>query len=256
MIKIAGKVSDADTAGGRYEKNSVQRLIVNDIAQAGKTFSFSGTEQFDFEVEMRTATVNCALELYKSGMEFAVFRKSKCNTAFWDRENNGGFKLKHGVLPSAAITDIIVSGNKYATECATAIVIVYYLAVHKVWPQQVFDSVFKDITLMNWHDIDPVFRGIGIMADTDSFIPGDRMYFANPDVNPATPQWQGENVIVLPNGGYYGHGIGIYDADFIISELNKNRAGNSGKSAYLMHMVGRPNYSRLFMLSSRTGDAA
>ena len=58
-------------------------------------------------------------------MGFATFRKSKCNLDFWNRTDEGGFVLKDGVKASEAIHDIFANSPKYATECATAMMIVY-----------------------------------------------------------------------------------------------------------------------------------
>lgn len=40
-------------------------------------------------------------------------------------------------------------------------------------------------------------------------VPGDLVYFKNPQVNPATIEWQGENTIYLGNFFFYGHGVGV-----------------------------------------------
>ena len=60
---------------------------------------------------------------------------------------------------------------------------------------------------MNWKYLD---KDLGVRSSNNKrSLPGDCLYIANPDVDPATPEWQGENVIQLINGRYYGHGIGI-----------------------------------------------
>ena len=48
---------------------------------------------------------------------------------------------------------------------------------------------------------------------TNYIIPGDVVYFNNPDFDPLTPQWRGENAVVLEDGTYFGHGIGIATAE-------------------------------------------
>ena len=98
---------------------------------------------------------------------------------------------------------------------------------------------------MNWHKIDRLLREIGVMNKAKDYLPGDRRYFANPDVDPLTPEWQGENVIDMNHGVYYGHGIGKHDAQTIITALNDNRKQNAHNSAYLMDSAGRPNFKNL-----------
>ena len=133
----------------------------------------------------------------------------------------------------------------YATECATAMVIIYYKALADVYPKELFDSVFSEITLMNWHYLDRNLYEIGQMNTISGDIPGDRRYFRNPEVDLATPEWQGENVIDLGNAKYYGHGVGIYPAESIIFLLNEQRKEGATISAYLMEEAGNPNYRKL-----------
>lgn len=149
---------------------------------------------------------------------------------------------------SDAIDDIFKNGYEYATECATAMVIVYYKAILDVFPAELFNRLFKRIELMNWRRLDPLLDGIGRLDYTGGFLPGDRRYFRNPDVNPATPEWQGENVIMLGPDLYYGHGIGVGGDDTFISALNKNRVRGSSQSAYLINRAGRPNFKNLFKI--------
>lgn len=250
MILIQGRQTDPQALYGRYPLLSMERSIIRSMGESGETYHFGSEAQLDFELNLRRATVNAAIQLNRSGMDFGIFRKSRCNPAFWERTDEGGFVLKRGVRPSEAINDIFSNGRKYATECATAIVIVYYKAVLDVYPDTLFDRVFPQIQLMNWHYIDPLFRNVGLMRPADEFFPGDRMYFMNPDVNPATPEWQGENVILLSADRYYGHGIGIESADGIINALNQNRIRNAQRSAYLLKQAGRPDYRRLYQLQT------
>jgi len=46
----------------------------------------------------------------------------------------------------------------------------------------------------------------------------------------------------MGNGLYYGHGIGKYKADVFIKILNGKRKKNADTSAYLMDLVGHPNF--------------
>ena len=55
------------------------------------------------------------------------------------------------------------------------------------------------------------------------FLPGDVVYFKNPDFNPYTPEWKGLNAVVLDDGTYFAHGIGIGTAEQFIHILNQMR---------------------------------
>ncbi len=118
--------------------------------------------------------------------------------------------------------------------------IVYFITLIEIFPEHVFNSMFPTIILMNLHDIARELRETGYVQQATGFIPSGRLYFGKPDVDPKTPEWQGENVIDLGNGPYYGHGIGIHVADGFKSALNENRRAGAGKTAYLMDSAGRP----------------
>ncbi|MDR0838380.1 MAG: protein-glutamine gamma-glutamyltransferase, partial [Oscillospiraceae bacterium] len=165
---------------------------------------------------------------------------------------DGGFEVRRGASPSAAIRDIYENGRMYGTECATAMQLVYYGALLDTVPETAFDRQFSGLQLMNWHDISPALRETGLMSRRADYLPGDRRYFANPDVNLETPEWQGENVIDMGDGTFYGHGMGRYRADEIVSELNRNRRPGSARAAYLMNSAGRPDFERLFGIFGQT----
>lgn len=249
MIKL--QRDDLDTVINSFPQGSMQRLIIEKLNNSQYVYNYQSAEQLKFEVELRTQIINASKALYRSGMDFATFRETRCNEQYWEMQTNGGFVLKDGVSPSEAIADIFKNGRKYATECATAMVIVYYGALLNVYPQELFDKTFNNITLMNWHNLDPALGDIGMINEVSDNIPGDRRYFKNPDVDFSTPEWQGENVIDLGNGTYYGHGAGIYRAEQIIRMLNENRTPGSTTSAYLMDSAGNPNYKKLLGILER-----
>jgi protein-glutamine gamma-glutamyltransferase len=250
MIYINTRPADLDKIKSALPDGSIQEEALDKLAASPQRFDYSSEEELLFELDMREAIVLSSVELYKGGLNFAIFRKSRCNPKYWNRTSEGGFRLRRGVSPYEAIMDIFENSGMYATECATAMVIVYYGALAKLYGKEVFDRTFKDIYLMDWHNIDPLLRDIGYMSKPAVYLPGDRRYFANPDVDPETPEWQGENVIDLSDGNYYGHGIGIGRAGDIIEALNQNRAPGSTRSAYLMDTVGRPNFKRLYQIAA------
>jgi protein-glutamine gamma-glutamyltransferase len=248
MIVIDNKPLDPAALTAEYPGDSVEKVIIKILSDSTEKYAYASLEQLKFELRLRREIINAANALNRSGMDFEIFRESRCNTDFWKREEDGGFTLKRGVKASNAIRDIYKNGRKYGTECATAMQIVYYKALLEVFPEEAFNKMFQNIYLMNWHRIESELRETGLMRKAKDFLPGDRRYFANPDVDPETPEWQGENVIDLDNGFYYGHGIGKHRADEIIRALNRNRRPNAEKEAYLMDSVGRPDFKRLYAL--------
>ena len=245
MIFISDKEVKQEVVNAEYEKNSIERVIISILASSSARYSYDSLDQLKFELRLRKEIIAASYELDQSGLNFAIFRKTKCNPAYWNRAEDGGFVLKEDVKPSNAILDIFKNGSQYSTECATAMIIVYYRALLNVYSESLFNKSFSKIKLMNWHQIDSLLREVGQMKKREDYLPGDRRYFKNPDVNPLTPEWQGENAIDLGNGLYYGHGMGIHKADMIIQLLNKNRSEDADESAKLVDSSGRPNFKKL-----------
>ncbi|MDR1116994.1 MAG: protein-glutamine gamma-glutamyltransferase [Oscillospiraceae bacterium] len=256
MIIISGAPLDISAISGAYPENSVQRQLLGTMSASGEKYQYDSLNQLKFELNLRNEIVNAARALYKSQLNFAGFHDSRCNPEFWDRTRNGGFTLKSGAKPGEAITDIFINGGEYATECATAMVIVYYKALLSVYGNELFDKLFPKIYLMNWNVPEPLLRDVSTPKKAADVLLGDRGYFINPDVNPATPEWQGENVIVLPDSLYYGHGIGMTTADKIIRALNLNRKEGATQSAYFLDSVGRPNFKKLSDASGTASSSA
>lgn len=251
MITIGNQQVDVSTISSSYPENSVERKILSILASSSQTYAYDSIGQLQFELRLRREIISAANELYHSRLAFRIFRDSTVNPAYWERLNDGGFLLKQGVRPSAAIQDIFTNSSMYGTECATAMVIIYYKALLNIFPPEQFDKMFPSIYLMNWHRIDPLLREIGLMQNAADPLPGDRRYFINPDVNPETPQWQGENVIDMGDGTFYGHGVGKYPAEIMIQALNRNRREGATQSAYLLDSVGRPNFKNLYSYYQR-----
>jgi protein-glutamine gamma-glutamyltransferase len=251
MVVISGGTFDVSKLIEEYPPGGIERELLEIMSQSDGKYSCGSPGELKFELKFRRAVVDSAVRLNHSGMRFAVFNKSKCNEEYWDRMDNGGFRLKEGADPATAVNDIFNHGGRYATECATAMVIVFYRAALDIFGAETFNRLFPQVTLLNWHGMDPLLRGIGDPRSVDDILYGDRAYFANPDVDPKAPQWRGENVIVLPDGLYYGHGIGIAPAERVIAALNKKRRKDAEQSAYLRKDASRPNYRRLYMVSER-----
>lgn len=246
MVYVDGARADLVPLLNEYPRGSMERDILKDMDESSEVFRFDSQDELKFELTLRANTVNSARSLNSSGMDFSTFKESRCNLEFWERKDNGGFLLLNGVSPASAIRDIFQNGRKYATECATAMVIVFYGALVRSYSDALFNSTFPRINLMNWIKLDPLLKGIGVPHKTPKLLLGDRGYFSNPDFDPETPEWQGENVIVLPNAMYYGHGIGITTADNIIKVLNENRKEGATQTAYQTDSAARPDYSELY----------
>lgn len=246
MITIAGSPFQISQIIGEFPANSVERQLLEQMGNSAETYRYDTLEHLIFELSLRREIVEASRALARSGLRFAVFHKSECNPEYWDRTDNGGFRLKSGVKPSDAIRDIFRNGRRYATECATAMVIVYYGALLELLPEETFNRLFPSIYLMDWHELAPLLRDVGTPRRAADILLGDRCYFNNPDVDPKTPELQGENVIVLPGGLYYGHGIGIVTAEQVLRVLNANRKPDATQEAYFMEgLAARPNFKRL-----------
>lgn len=244
MITVSGSEITPDSILHQYMAGSIQRKVLDKLFQSSITYKYTSQNQLKFELDLRAGIVNASVELNESELNFSTFRKSTCNTAYWERTREGGFLVKGGVKPSDAIRDIYINSQMYGTECATAIVIIYYKALVEIFPDEKFNYLFQGIYLMNWKYVDSDL-GIRSYENIQDVLPGDCLYFKNPDVNPITPQWQGENVIDLGNGRYYGHGVGIRSAEGIIAILNRLRKSGATQSAYLSDSVTRPDFKHL-----------
>ncbi len=242
MIRVSGTTVSPGSINGQWPSGSAGRDIINSMAASGTAHDYGSLDQLKFELKVRTNIIASAKALKGSGATFATFKYSKCNSAFWDRTSAGGFQLRQGTEPSAAIADIFTNGPQYAFECATAMMIVYYKALLESLHPAIFNKLFQGIVLKGWKSDQDL--GLTWQKEPD-YLPGDRRYFKNPEVNPKTPWWQGENVIDLGDGEYYGHGVGIESASDMIASLNKNRKPGATKSAYLMDKAGRPDFSGL-----------
>ncbi|MCX7773405.1 MAG: protein-glutamine gamma-glutamyltransferase [Clostridia bacterium] len=223
----------------------VKKLTYDILQNSSKIYQYQSADSLQFELDMRSFIVQRALELNASNFSFAVFKKSRCNEAYWIRTDEGGFRLRRGQSAYKAILDILQNSRAYATECATAIVIVFYLALTRMFSEDLFDKLFDNIYLMGWEYLDENL-GIQVFKNLKDPLPGDCLYFENPDFDRDTPEWRGENVIMLGEDKYYGHGIGIRNSEGIIRSLNRNRNPGSTESAYLGNRVIRPNYRYLY----------
>ncbi|WP_082306863.1 protein-glutamine gamma-glutamyltransferase [Bacillus sp. FJAT-27245] len=253
MITINQKVVEVNKlyAG----KPSRQKLkLLQWMGKSKKVYEFATIHELDFELGMRLRILRAAVLLNKSGAGFATFRTTRCNEKYWFLDRRGAIVIKPNVLPQTALNDIFINGKKYAFECATAMLIIFYKATLESIDEAMFNRLFAGLTLYDWQydeDLD-----LQIFNSTD-FLPGDCLYFKNPDVNPETPHWQGENAIYLDRDLYFGHGVGIVPGKIIIDFLNTKRKKNAKREAYLTDVVAIPNFRYLsqFRLLDERGAA-
>lgn len=217
-------------------------------------YRYPSLDALIFELKLRSNIVDAAKAMYASGVSFATFSNSRCNERYWIRTPNGGFLLRPGVPPSVGVNDIFENGHLYAFECAGAIIIMLYKAVLETIGDAAFNRHFQNLFLRDWQ----TDRDLRLITsyDLSETYPGDVLYFKNPDHDPSTPEWQGENVIMLDDNLFFGHGIGIGTAQEMIAQLNRARRPGSMVSAYLQNLVLRPDFEGVRMLTMREDEEA
>ncbi|MCP1183865.1 protein-glutamine gamma-glutamyltransferase [Paenibacillus sp. 1781tsa1] len=252
MIIVANQPAQLN----RSEWSDFEWYWLQQLQNRPTRYVYQSMDHLRFEWELRGSLVDAAEGLDRSGVSFASFEKSRCNPAYWNRNAEGGFELKSNVTPADGIRDIWRNGHLYAFECATATVIVLYGGVLGSIREDSFNSLFRNLLLFDWH-YDSDLR-LTEKNGSETALPGDVLYFKNPDVSPETPEWQGENTIMLRENWYYGHGIGIARGEEIIRTLNQFRVPGSRVSAYLMDMVIYPDFFYLsrFAKNSENNVAA
>jgi len=246
MIKLADGEFDPKKALEKYPAGSTEYDILNKLIKSDHQYNYSSQDELDFEITMRENIVDSSIAIYRGRLAFRTFRESKCNEDYWVRRPDGGFVLRKDVKPADAINDIFRNSRKYGTECATVVVMIFYKAVLDIYGDKLFNTAFAEITLMNWQELDDLM-GIATQRKIPDYLEGDCRYFRNPDVNPLTPEWQGENAIYLGGNKFFGHGIGIATPRMIIESLNSNRIEDAEASAYLMDTATRPDFRGLYL---------
>lgn len=198
-----------------------------------------------FEIKLRKNIMKAARDLFASEAQFAPFPTSKFNPQIWSKIKYG-YLLKESVLPSDAIWDVFRNSREYAFECTTAIVLIFYKAVLDSISVSRFNTLFQGLLVWDWnydHDL-----GI-ITKEGNDFIPGDVVYFYNPDFG--HPVWTGENAVYLGGDEFFGHGIGIKSNKGMVEALNTLRKEGATRSAYLIAQHSRLNARYLAQFARR-----
>lgn len=237
IITVAGVQTPVDTSA--WPPLAVQ--IYEQKKNSPHTYPYQSIQHLQFEMLLRAATVEAANALSQSGLRFATFTKARCNEYYWNLTANGGFRIRNDRTPAEGIRDIFRNGRYYATECATAVVIALYKAMLDTISEAVFNRIYYNLLLYDWHP-DPHLPLITQPGAAGGSYMGDLLYFSNPDFFPDTPEWRGENVIKMNENLYYGHPYGIAPAQRFIDGLNRNRIPGSFQSAYLTDEITNPNY--------------
>jgi len=236
MIVVNNKIVQASLKNSEDSSNPLYREILKSLTDSRKSNIYKSNRELSFDLTLRTYIIKASKELLASNMQFRVFRKAYCNPMFWFRTPQGGFRLRPGVRASAGIYDIFRNGQFYATECATAMVMIFYKALLDLYGYEIFDQLFQGLYLYTWnYDQNLAIR----TAEVDRPAPGDIVYVKNPQVDPMSPEWQGENAVVMGSGYFYGHGIGIRTLPEIIFHLNMHRYPFAMISAFLTNLNTR-----------------
>ncbi|MFC5704468.1 protein-glutamine gamma-glutamyltransferase [Cohnella faecalis] len=240
MIQITGFDVDKIDQSALSE---LERAILQKKLKSTVVYRYDSLEALLFELNMRSNIVEAAKALNSSRAGFATFQNSRANDQFWTRTDNGGFRQRTDVLASDAINDIFENSRLYAFECATAMVIILYKATLDSIGKDTFNAYFKDLFLYDWN-YDNNLKLITVENKNEAY-PGDVLYFENPDFDPKTPEWRGENAIMLADNLYFGHGIGIRTAEEMITALNARRKPGSTTSAFLTEQIEHPDFEYL-----------
>jgi protein-glutamine gamma-glutamyltransferase len=249
MIIINNQPVNHSTVNHMIGNISHSESILSAMDNNQDVFNYPSVDLLAFSIRLRSHIVDSAQQLSKSDVKFATFYGSRCNEHYWKLTNEGGFLLKPNIKPSEAILDIFTNSKAYAFECATAMVIVLLRAALGLLGEARFNPIYQTIYLWDWHHQDHL--PLVIEPIHGNGVPGDIIYFKNPQVNPRMGWWQGENAIVLPNNHYYGHGVGIQTSEDVINILNKYRRPGASESAYLLHRATRVDISQLYLLLGR-----
>lgn len=225
-----------------WQSGSLEDLIFQQMQKETAVFSFFSIKELSFEIRLRKNIITMAKALNESNAKFSIFQYARCNPRYWYLTAAGGFRLKPNIRPSDAILDIFKNSSLYAFECATACVIIIYIAVLKSIGVSLFNQLFQNLYLYSWH-ADPDLRIHTFYAN--HFLPGDVVYFNNPDFDPKYHWYRGVNAVALTDGNFFGHGFGIRTGKEMIQILNNKRNPNSNKSAYLTNLVTRPYLTHL-----------
>ncbi|WP_071459237.1 protein-glutamine gamma-glutamyltransferase [Bacillus massilinigeriensis] len=239
MIIFEGAQKKVDPGGLGH----VEKIIFYSLTSSRAIFRYISKGELLFDLMLRKNIIGSARAMLAGGAAFTSFENSSFNPAYWSRTSSG-YLLRPDVLPSDAVRDVFVNGKLYGFECSTAMVLIFYKAVLESIRESDFNYLFGGLLVWNWQH-DPDLAIITLLGT--EFIPGDVVYFNNPEHR--KPIWRGENAVVMENKLYYGHGVGIVTGEEMIAGLNSLRRKDAVISAYLLPQHSRLNIRYLYRFS-------
>ncbi|CDQ20196.1 protein-glutamine gamma-glutamyltransferase [Halobacillus karajensis] len=247
MIQVSGRpYQPADS----WKTNKIENVIIESLQKVQDIYPFSSEQELLFEIKARRNIIESAKEMNDGESTFATFRKARCNEEYWNLTRAGGFLLRLQVRPADAILDIFKNSALYRFECATACVINFYHGLLQTMGNDSFNTLFPNLYLYSWHADDD----LGLQSSfKNHYIPGDVVYFNNPDVNPQTPWFRGVNAIAMGDNQFFGHGFSIRTEEKMIAALNTKRKPEQPQSAYLTSLITKPSFNRLARFSTISG---
>ena len=165
-----------------YASDDLESEILKGILASSRPLSVQGTDreqkaQLRAHIDARKGIVDFAS---KNRFSYAT-KDYKFNSDFWDDESDGPERApKTGVSLKDADADLHVHPEEYALGCKQAAVIT--MRAGSGYSQLVTDENVND---QDW-------------------IPGDRGYIKNPKVKPNHPGEEGQNLIYLGRGQFWG----------------------------------------------------
>lgn len=243
MIYVAGRPFQPNDS---WKLTKTESLVLGALQNSPEAYSFSSDQDLWFEIKARNNIIASAKQMDEGDSSFATFRTARCNREYWNLTTSGGFLLKRQVRPADAISDIFKNSSLYKFECATACIINFYHGLLMTMGSASFNTLFPNLYLYSWHADDD----LGMYSYfANHYIPGDVVYFNNPDVDPQNPWFRGVNAITMGDDRFFGHGFRIRTENKMIEGLNKKRKPDSQQSAYLTSLITRPSYQPLARFS-------
>ncbi|UZQ85968.1 hypothetical protein ODU73_000355 [Thermoclostridium stercorarium] len=94
MILIGRNIVTEDRLTAMFGQDETKYQIADMMLKAGTVFTYKDEQLFDFEVKTRKEIVRASERLNNSFFSFRLFKDSVCNKRYWDRTEEGGFRLK------------------------------------------------------------------------------------------------------------------------------------------------------------------